>query len=292
VETRAGRLALSMNRFSLENLRFGVRTLELDSSYCAVRIFQKGAPKEREHNPQLPRIAVNSLNATNAHFVFEDTVSRNSILAKVDRINIGKGDADLNTEVISAGTVVVQGAAVGLALTAAKALPTDAPPPATGRPGDHQWRISAGVVDLRESRFDLDMLAAPRRKSGFDPAHMHLRDIAVLAGDAHYSARVIRAKLKHAAAQDSAGIALKKCAVDFSMDEKGISAQNLAVATTSSDIRATGWTGFSPFAEKKGLPAMLPSLPLNAVLQPSVVSTGEIGAFFPAVAENPPLKGG
>jgi hypothetical protein len=292
VETRAGRLAIRMNRLKLDQLQFDVNDLKLDSSFCAVRIFKKGPPKKKSKRVvNLPQITVKTLAVANAVFTFKDTVAKTSIGVDAGRINIEKGDVDLNAEVISAHSVFITDAGVGLGLTvhAARPHPADTAVPMHKRARGNRWRISAGHLDLGESRFDLDLLNKPRQQTGFDAAHMHFRGIAVQAADAFYSARAIRAKLAHAAALDSNTTDLKKCAVDFTMDEQGISAQNLYLKTLSSDIRASFTTGFSPFNKK--IRDSLPDLPIRSVFTPSSVSTQEIRLFFPALALTPLFKG-
>ena len=303
VETRAGRLAIRMNRLKLDKLQFGVDNLDLDSAFCAVRIFKKGPPHKKsnpvinlqqitvKHPINLPQITATSVSVTNSRFVFEDTIARNAIQAGAGGIRAEKGDVDLNAESISASSVDIKGAEVALGLTIhdAKSLPAGGAVPAPKHTGANRWRISAGHLDLGKSRFDLDLLNKPRQQSGFDAAHMHFRDIAVQAANAFYSARAIRAKLAHAAAQDSNTTDLKKCAVDFSMDEKGISAQNLSVKTVATEIHASFTTGFSPFNTK--LRDSLPDLQVRAIFKPSMISMREVSSFFPALARTPLFKG-
>jgi hypothetical protein len=288
VETRVGRLAVRMDRFNLEKPQFGFRNVELDSSYCAIRIFKKIAPGKPENAVHLPQISLKTLTVTNTRFTFDDTVAGNTIRVDAGWISLENSEADLNAGAISASSLFIKGAAVDLGLTAAKSKPEVMADTAPRRTPENRWRISAGRLDLRESRFDFDMVNTPWLKSGFDASHMHFRNIAVQAADAFYSARAIRANLALAAAQDSNTIDLKKCTVDFSMDEQGISAQNLSVKTKSSDIRASCRTGYSPFKESLD---SLPILAMNAIFQPSLVSTHEILSFVPALATVPIFKG-
>jgi hypothetical protein len=291
VEARVGRLAIRMDRFKLDKLQFDVKNLDLDSSFCAVRIFKKGPQKEKkERTARLPEITVKSLGVSNTDFIFEDTVAGNTIRAGAKGITIEQGDVDLNHEAISVRSVLIQGAEVGLGLTAdaAKSRPTGAGAKAPDRAKENRWNIAAGRLDLSESRFDFDILNKTPLQNGFDAAHMHFQDIAVRARDAFYSAQAIRGKLIHATAKDPDGTDLKKCAVDFAMDEQGISARNLQVHTPSSSIQATLTTGFSPFNGKNAeSPA---NLPVTAVFKQSTVGPRDVRLFVPILSKAPFLK--
>jgi translocation and assembly module TamB len=286
VETRVGQLSLSLNRFVLKKLLIGVNDVELDSSYCAVRLFKKNPPGKSVPSAQLPHITVKSVKVRDAHFFLEDTVAKSTIDVRAGSVAVTKGDVAVNASTVSAGTVVVRSAAVALALKASPAPPKIGPP--RPRAPDHPWKTAAGSIDLGGSRFDLDMTNLPRRGSGFDPVHMHLRDIAVQAKDAWYSVRVVRGKVSRTEVRDSSSVSLKKFAVDFLMDEKGMTAKNLIAATAGSDIRATVTTGYSPFAIK---PGAIARLQVNAAIQSSTISTDEVRAFFPSFADVPPFKG-
>ncbi|MBN1128372.1 MAG: translocation/assembly module TamB [Chitinispirillaceae bacterium] len=289
VETSVGNLAIRMDRFDLDSLAFGIRDLELDDAWCGVGIFTKGKPSPDSGNPvRLPRITLGTLRISNSAFAFEDTIAGSTIDVDAGEIEIEKGDVNLDGQVISVHSVVVKKAEVDLGLTDAKERPGTIAARDSAHKDENRWRISADRLDLSKSRFALDVVNAPRRKPGFDAAHMQYQGIAVKAFNVFYSAKEIRAKLAHAAATDPNTVDLKKCAVDFSMDENGIAARDLIVTTVSSDIRASCSTGFSPFNVNRRL---LADLPVTAVFKPSKVSTKDVGAFVPALAGTPGFKG-
>src|SRR5207249_4835155 len=103
----------------------------------------------------------------------------------------------------------------------------------------NNWKVSIKNIDFNKNLVAYNILNKPAVKNSFDVAHLNYKNLNVQAEDIYYSASETKANVKNISVQDSNKLEVKYFTANFRMDEHSVSAKNLKLKTSGSDINSS-----------------------------------------------------
>ncbi len=271
--------SLNMDKIDIPTLTFAVNDIKIDGLLTSVLLLNSGPPSTDTTSSTLPIIQVKTLALRNTHFTFGDSVSKLFINAMVTQVNLKDASVDLPKENITLGYLFLAKSNVMLKREQAdpSIISQDTSSNASGG-SNYTIAVKNALLDDNALAY-LVTNVAPEPKT-FDVNHLMYAHVGLNASDLYYSKSKLKANIRQMQAIDNNGMDIVKCAVNFTMDDHGIQAQNLQVATTYSAIEADlqmQYSSMSSLSDSIGL------LIVGANIRKAVVRNSDITYFVPQI---------
>ncbi|MEP7167992.1 MAG: hypothetical protein ABI855_01350, partial [Bacteroidota bacterium] len=274
-------LDLNMNELNLTESKFDIDNLVIDGLNGSVAINKKSNSETTESSKSLPEILADKLEIKNSTFVFNDNVSSSEITVGINQFALDKANVNLNSEVISSDKILSDQNSIHLNFTDETKKDSSI---AINESTKSNWKVSIKNIEFNKNQVTYNILNKPAIKNSFDAAHLNYKNLTVQAENVYYSASETKANIKNISVHDSNGLEVKNFTANFRMDEHSVSAKNLKLKTSGSDITSSVELKYSSVSSLKD---SLQNLFINAAIKHTTISAKDVLYFSPLLAGKP-----
>ncbi|RYZ48355.1 MAG: hypothetical protein EOP49_18875, partial [Sphingobacteriales bacterium] len=100
-----------------------------------------------------------------------------------------------------------------------------------------RWVLRLNGLEMRDNVFSMDVGDHMPRSGEFDPQHIGVQDIDLIADNLHITGDTLRGKLHHLSGRERSGLLVKKISTDFSVSPNATICENLYLETNNSRLQ-------------------------------------------------------
>ncbi len=280
-------LKLTMDRLDLENSIYAIDEVTIEKMIADVLIKKVAASTDDSKQSTLPQISANKIQISNARITYGDSVSSQSVVAAVNRLELKYSAIDLNQQSVSSAKLHLSESDVRYK-SIEKVSPAEEAILADNIKAEHSdWKVSIGNIELSNNTLAYNVLNKPVLKNTFDLNHMIYRNLILKATDFFWSQAKTAITVKEFSTMNQHDFSISQFETDFSMDTHSITAKKLKIKTANSAIDADLNIRFSSLASLKD---SLPFMILNLDMRKVSVRNSDIVYFNAALYNQPFFK--
>lgn len=147
-----------------------------------------------------------------------------------------------------------------------------------------RWYVTVDELGLKDCRFVMNASMAAPLKGEFDPDHMDVQNIQLMARNLSVIGDTMKANLEHLAADERCGLQVKEFSADVSVSPKASICKNLLLETNRSRLQhyyAMRYERFPDFTD------YITKVYMEADLKESYVDLRDVAFFAPVLNEYP-----
>lgn len=274
-------LNLDMKEMNFTESKFDIDKLSIDGLTGSIAINKKTNSEATDDSKLLPEILAKKLEIKNSGFVFNDNVSTSEIALGINQFAVEQANINLNSEVVSIKKILSNHNSFSLNIT--DDTKTDSSV-SINENLENNWKVRIQNIEVNKNQFAYTVLNKPVINNSFDAAHLNYKNLTVLAENLYYSVTETKADVKNSSLQGSNGFEVKSFTTNFRMDEHSVSAINLKLKTSVSDINSSVELKYSSISSLKD---SLQNLFIDATIKPTTISAKDILYFNPMLAGKP-----
>lgn len=281
---------------ALESLKLKIDEIDLDKSIYSIDklsvgnlqadVQTKNSVVEDNNEPQglLPKISARKIRISNSKVTYGDAVSKQSVLAIINKLNITGASVDLEEQMVLSEKVFLAKSDIRYS-TINQTLPDETVPTDQIDPmAKNNWVVSAQHIELDDNSLAYNILNKPLVKNAFDVNHMNYAHLMLKARRLYYSPLRTEVSVKEFSTIDQNGFVIEKFETNFFMDQHSITAKKTGVKTSHSSISADLNI---QFASLKSITDSLPFLLVNLDMKKVSVRNSDIIYFSPELHQQP-----
>ena len=185
----------------------------------------------------LPKISVHNLQLTNSRINYVDSVGSIGISSFVDRCTLTNGLLDLQIQSLGIDNLFLANSRIQLQIKNFESKSNSVPLVST-QVSSPNWKISMAQLDLENNYFVFNSGSKSIETKYFDPDHIELNHLCLVATDAIFSADLTKIRVQKFSTSDQNKFAIDNLAADFRMDPQSLHAAGFKASTPNSSINA------------------------------------------------------
>ena len=279
-------LDLKMDRIDIAKSIYSIDELQIESLKANVEIKKPTNADTQKPESILPLITARNIQINNSEIAYSNEVSKQSVLAAINRFQIKDGSADLQKELISLDELSLSKSKIEYNTidTTYYADTTIAVAIATST---SNWKVTAKSIVLDDNSLAYLVNNKPVTKNAFDVSHLRYSHLNLEATDLSYSSDATQISIKEFSAIDQNQFSITKFETEFSMDQHSITMKKLKAGTTNSSIAADLNLQYSSL---KSLKDSIPFLVLDLKLEDVSIKNADVLYFNPQLIKQPFFK--
>jgi translocation and assembly module TamB len=280
-------LGMNMKELDLDKMRFRMGGLALDSGRMDIRAYAGTAPKDTTSSKAtLPFITADSLALTRIDFGYSDSSQPFMLHTVFGALKLDAVQADLGKKDIRAGNLLLAKQATSVTLRSAPAK-KDAPGTKVAADSSAPYRFSVTHVQVLDNAFIFDDNGKPRARSGFDAAHLGLKQVNLKADSVSYDGKRYVADILDLRGTEQGGFELKQLKAKALYADTAVSLQGLTLQTTQNRIEGDLSLGYASLAALTAKPG---KAKLNLNIRKASIRLPELLLFAPDLGKNDQVK--
>lgn len=274
-------LELKMDELDIAKSIYSVDALMIESLKGNVNINKPANADNKKSESILPIITAKNIQINNSHITYAHKISRQSVIAAINRFDIKEGSADLQKELISFNKLDLAKSKIEYN-TIDTTYYADTTTTSTTTTSTSNWIVTAKSLVLDDNSFAYHVNNKPDTKNTFDVSHMEFNHINLKATDILYSPDATQISIQKFSVIDQNQFSIAMLETEFSMDQHSITLKKLKAETTNSSITADLNIQYSSL---KSLQDSLPLLVLNLELDDVSINNADILYFNPQLTK-------
>ncbi|NTW25521.1 MAG: hypothetical protein HGA37_12555 [Lentimicrobium sp.] len=280
-------LKLTMDRIDLANSIFNIDEVTIEQLMADVLISKASESTEEVSGSILPKISASKIEISGARISYGDSVSRQSVVAAVDRLDLKNSAIDLQRQTVSSALIRLSESDVRYKSVETVSASEKAGSDNDTKAGNNDWKVSIGRIELDDNTLAYHIVNAPELKNVFDVNHMVYKNLMLKANDLYYSPAKTEVSVKEFSTTDQHNFLISQFETDFSMDPHSITLKNLKLTTANSAVDADLNFRFSSLASLKD---SLPFMILDVDMRNVQVRNSELVYFNAGLYKQPFFK--
>jgi len=273
------KLELKMNKINLEASIYDIDDLLVEKLRANVLITESTNKSTKKSAGVLPKITANNIQINNSTVTFGDSISKQAVLATIKRLELKKGNVDLQNELVTLDKIYLTDSEIQYNTNATISVPdSTAAVPFTFK---NEWKVTVNQIDLENNSVAYKVGNKPKVTTSFNADWLKYNKLNLVANDLYYSADLTKVTVNKFSAIDQNHFAITRFETDFSMDNHSITAKKLKANTTNSAIDGEVNIQYSSL---KSLKDSLPFLVLNINLKKAGFKNSDILYFSPQLS--------
>ncbi len=295
VDARIGHFEIDIDRFNLDEMRFGIDDVMLENTYA--NITQGYAPKDTtvEEESALPDIALNRADLRNVKFSYNNTADRQHISTSLGQVVLLADEINLKNQRIKLDGLTINNSKAAFALNEnievdsiikqAEKVVTEGP---KEQAKPHKWIVTLDRLNMQGNAFAFDNYKEKRQPKGMDFNHLNFSDINVTVNEIYYSVNKTTTFIEHLSLKDTSGFVLNKFTSHVTFDSVHAELEDLLIETPQTriaDYMAVRYNSLDEISKNIG------DLMVQVNLEKSHVGFKDILLLQPDLAAQPPFAG-
>lgn len=280
-----GGLVLKMEKFDLEKSIYSIDEMLIESVNANVLMTKPSTTSNTKSESVLPIITANKIAINNSTVTCGDSISKQSVVAAINRFELKDGSADLQKEIVSFDHILLSKSEFDYHTveTASSDVPAATPVSTT----ESNWNMTIKSIGLDDNSLDYEVENQPVIKNAFDSNHLKYNHLTLEATDIVYSSEKTAVSVKKFSAIDQNNFSITKFETDFSMDQHALSLKKLKAQTSNSSIAADLSLQYSSLKSLKDSMALAG---INLTVENASIQNSDVLYFSPQFIKQPFFK--
>jgi len=269
-------LELTMDKIDLENSIYSIDALLIESLTARVLI-KSGKTNDKNTESILPKITANKIQINNTNLSYGDSVSKQSLLAIINQLQLKKTSVDLQKKMVILDNLSLSKSIINF--NKYDSVLVDSTVVSSNMPIEKSdWKVSVKRIDIDDNSIAYMVINKPEIKNKFDVNHLVYRNITLNAKSFYYSSHKTAISINKFIAVDRNSFSITKLETNFCMDQHSITAKNLKVKTDNSSIDADFIIKYSSLTSLKD---SLQFMIVKANMKSVSIKNSDILYFYP-----------
>ena len=276
-------LELKIDKIDIAKSIYDIDELLIEKLNTNVQIKKLANATNKKSESILPKITAKKIQINNSNINYAHLISKQSVIAAINRFELKDGSADLQKELLSFDKIALSKSEIqyntidttyyaDTSIAVAIAAPTG------------NWKVTAKSIMLLDNSLSYLVSNKPEIKNSFDVSHLKYNHLNLEATDLSYASDATQISIKKFSTIDQNNFSIIKFATDFIMDQHSISMKKLKAETNNSSIAADLNI---QYASLKSLKDSMPFLGLNLKLDDVSIKNADVLYFNPQLIKQP-----
>lgn len=288
VAANISHLKLKMDQIDLVKSIYDIDELLIEHLTTSVLVKKITKTDDKKSDNVLPKITANKIRINNTTIIYGDSVSKQSLLARVTQLNLKDAALDLQKQIVTLDNFYLAKSKIQYHRNE-KALSDTTIVVANTSTEKNDWKVSVKSIILDDNSLAYRIVNKPEIKNVFDASKLNYNHIILAAKDFYYSTAKTEVSIKKFTAIDQNNFSITKFETDFRMDQHSITAKNLKVKTSYSSIDADLNIRYSSLNSLKD---SFQFMIVNADMKNISIKNSDIIYFSPQLVKQPFFKNG
>ncbi len=273
-------LDLKMNNMDLAQSVFDINSLLLDGLNAELLITRFTEKEVKKDKSVLPVITAKSIIINNAELNYDDSTSKQALVADISKFRFIDVSADLQRQTVNSDSLYLSESTIRFNTIApdSSSLPVTGPDTLTGK---SNFAIAVNNIDLDNNSISYHVGNKKKVGNTFDANHLEYSKLSLSLKDMYFSPDSTRVAVNNFTAVDQNDFLIKHFQTKFRMDQHSISAENLKLQTSHSSIDADLNVKYSSLESLKD---SISTMILNVDVKNLSVRNSDIVYFNPALS--------
>jgi len=280
-----GNIEFNMDAIDPDKSIYSIDKLLIESINANVQMKKPVNTNEIKSNSVLPKIMANKIEINKSTVTYGNSISKQSIYARINGFELKDGSVDLQKEIVTLGKLALSQSAINyntnnieLVSKTKVAVPISI---------ESNWKVTLNSIDLDDNSFVYQVGNKPGIKNVFDVNQLKYKHLTFIAKNLYYSSAKTVVSIKEFSAIDQNNFSITKFETEFIMDQHSITAKKLIAKSANSSIDADFYLHYSSLnALKDSMPFMFMNLDMKNVS----IKNSDILYFNPQLIKQPFFK--
>lgn len=295
VQSRIGHFETDIDKFDLDEMRFGIDEVLLENSYA--NITQDIVPEDTTKEPEseLPDIQLNKVNLANVQFNYTNRADFQQIKTNIGEMELLADELDLKNNRIGLEALTVNNSKAAFVLNetveidsvlqVAEEVATEGP---KEQADPHKWVVTLDKLNMQNNGFAFDNFREPKQAKGVDFNHLNFSNIDADINEVFYSVNKTTTFVEHLSLKDTSGFVLNKFTSHITFDSIHAEMDDLLIETPHTKITDYAAVRYSSL---ENISKNIGDLLVQLNLENSHVGFKDILMLQPELAAQPPFAG-